>query len=369
VLPLALVRTLIPFLSALLTLRFRTAESSAAGVAARLLEIGALLALLDEGLTLASVALALTGGAVVHLALLFWSTRSEFHGPRAPAALRPALVFGGVFWLNSVADYFLGRQGDVLLLGALLHPGKGPASLYDVAYTMVQTVSLAATVGFSGVALSGFSRAASGAGDPPRLYATVLRVATGLSIPLLSYVLWNAGTLIAVLYGPAFSAAAPLLMAMASFRIVARAFGGGENTDLLLAHGQVAPVVRAGLVAAGVNVALDFALIPSWGAAGAVVASGCAGIFVLAVTAHLLRRGALGAPAFAFWLRVTVPALLIGRLSALVPPGSTVYSHSAHALAYAAVTFAFFMFIPILPYTDRISIRAAAVRLLARVRS
>jgi O-antigen/teichoic acid export membrane protein len=218
-------------------------------------------------------------------------------------------------------DYFLGRHGDIILLTGLTGD-PAQASVYDVAFSVVQLASLALTVGFGGVTFATFAGLAIG--DPKemeRFYAFLVRLISSLTIPLYAFLVFNTASVVRVLYSPAFEGAVALVQGIAWFRIAARLFGGGENTEYLLARGFPGRVSTVGIVVASVNIGLDMLLIPNLGAAGAVIGSGVANLLANAAGWILVRRRAAVHIQFVAWTKVTGIAVLFSwAVSIMIPP-------------------------------------------------
>jgi O-antigen/teichoic acid export membrane protein len=220
------------------------------------------------------------------------------------------VIFGGAFWGNTVVDYFLGRHGDIAFLSVLL-PNTGQASLYDVAFSVVQMGAVGMTIGLSGISLALASRIASESVRRLDLFTmTVVRFVSLLTIPLYAFLYWNIPLVLSVLYPASFNGAAAFVQGMVIFRLVSRLFGGGENADYLLARGKVVPLVLIGLLSASTNVLLDILLIPSLGARGAVIASGVANLTVNGLSAFLVMRRSSVSLQFVSWSLLVAASLL-----------------------------------------------------------
>lgn len=294
-------RSLTQLLGITLTAQLETRIPAETTVLVRALEIAGVSILALTGMRIHYIFgfLMLTG--FLHVLMYGVRFRPPLVGPAEPVPLRPLLVFGGIFYVNTIVDYMLGRFGDILFLSKLV-PDSRQTGLYEAGAGLVQAAGMAATIGFSGVTFalfSGFS-AEGGAEKLGRLYRVTVRLISSLTIPVFAFLLFNAEGLIAVLFGERYAGAVPLVQLLAAFRLAARLFGGGENSELLLARGNVKTVTAFGVAAALVNIAGDITLIPSFGARGAVLASGSANLLVTVSTALFVRKvvGAGLQPAF-----------------------------------------------------------------------
>lgn len=341
---LGVLRSVAPVLGMLLVARFRTGQAALVGVLAR---GGELLALLWIGnsLTIPIVLVVLVGGTALQVCGYALASRVEWFGESRRIPVLPVVTFGAIFWVNTVIDYFLGRQGDVMFL-AMLRPESTSASLYDVAYSIVQVGLLVLTAGFGGVSLAALSRHA--ATDPARMrvvYALVVRITSLLTIPLLSFLFVCAPDLLRLLYSEQYAGAVDALRIILVFRILSRLFATGENADYLLALGKVWTVVRIGVVAACVTVAMHLLLIPRWGAVGAACAGGT-GVLLANVLGGVavVRIGGVHLQ-WEAWIRIVAAAVTASVLCSLVPETAPVVFHFALTAAVFCAAFVLLMMV------------------------
>jgi O-antigen/teichoic acid export membrane protein len=318
----ALSRAVLPLSVAVLTARFQTERVAILSIAGRLLEITGLLIAGTHGLSPAAVLGVLCAAGLIQIFLhLAWCS-GNWWGKEIALPLAPVMLFGGVYWVNTFVDYFLGRQGDVALLAWL---GGDPAATarYDVSYSLMQAGAMVATLGLSGVSLAALSRYAAG-DDAPRkqMYETLVRINSFLTIPVLGFLVVAAADILQIIYAGPFVAAATVLRILAGIRIVTRIFAGGENADLLLSMDMVRPLVAIGLIAAGVTVALHFVLIPLYAAEGAAVASG---LGTLVANGLGLRQARAALPVrfqWRSWLTLTGITAAAGLIAHIVLPSA-----------------------------------------------
>lgn len=331
-----LTRGVVPVAVAVLTARFRTRHAAVIAIAGRLFEIIAFLSTGASGLTTV-FAIFLASGVLQVLLHVLWC-RDLWFGPETAVPLRPVVVFGGVFWLNALVDYFLGRQGDIALLAFI---GGDPAatSRYDVSYSLLQAGAMVATLGLSGVALAALSRYPAGDGaSRTRLYETLVRVNSFLTIPVLGFLFIAARDVLGLLYAGPFVAAVPVLQILLGMRIMSRLFAGGENADFLLSMDLVRPLVVVGIVAALVTVLLHFVLIPRFMAEGAAVASGCGTLVTNGLGFHRVRRAVPVRIQWRSWLSLTVVTAAAGIVTShIVPDAATLLPLAAKGMVYIAV--------------------------------
>jgi len=262
-------------------------------VVVRAVEILGVLVLASLDLQILLVLGYLTATGLLQVCLLARLCKPSLRGAETRVPLRPVVTFGGIYFVNVLVDYFLGRYGDVLFLTKLL-PESASAGLYDAGAGIVQAAALAATAGFGGVTFalfSGFSPQGGGSIERMRdFYLVLVRVLSTVTIPIFVLLLIDPAPLVQLLFSERFVQAAPVVQVLAGFRIAARLFGGGENAEFLLTLGKVVAVVSFGIGSAVVNIAGDVLLIPHYGAMGAVAATGAANLLVTIGTYVKVRQ-------------------------------------------------------------------------------
>jgi len=301
-------RAFIPLLAMTLTAELRTDLTAWINAGSRAFELAVFAWKTGTGLTLPFVLTTLVVSSFFQLCAYLFVSRKVIGGPAVAVPLRPLLAFGGMFWTMTIVDYVLGRHGDVFFLAHLL-PDPSSASLYDVAYSSMQLAQLGATAGLAGVTFAAFSRLSVQAPDSMApFYHFLVRSITLLTVPLFSFLLFNADVFILTLYGGAYAAAAALVQGMAAFRILTRLFGGGENAEFILSLGDVGRFVVVGVISACSNALLNIFLIPSLHAGGSVIASGSANLLAT-ILCFVLLRGRVRLQ-WKFWMSITALALI-----------------------------------------------------------
>ncbi len=134
-------RAIAPLFSILLTAQLKTALSSRINVLTRLIELGGVLFLASTGMSISGVIMLFIGASSFQIGSYGLLSSVNLIGGERPVSIHPLVTFGGIFWVNTIVDFFLGRQGDVLFLRALL-TSPAHASLYDVAYSVTQLAPL-----------------------------------------------------------------------------------------------------------------------------------------------------------------------------------------------------------------------------------
>jgi len=316
-------RSIVPLFAMVLTARLQTSLTASITFAVRLLELGGVFLLFTFGFTVENLFLVFFCTSAAHVAGYMLFSRSSLFGAAKLVDLRPIFTFGGVFWMNTLVDFILGRQGDVLLL-ANIHPHRAQAGLYDVAYSLAQLASMAMTVGLSGVSFATFARlAVTEQGVMDRFYAFSIRIISLLTIPLYAFLIAHAEGVLRLLYSPNYNAAASLLVGILLFRLLSRLFGGPENAEYVLSRGKVGMVVGVGMVAATINLVLNLLLIPTMGAAGSVIAGGCANVTVNALGAMAVFSMSPNKIQFRFWLKLSLLSLVAAFAVRAALPGES----------------------------------------------
>lgn len=342
---LGLLRSAAPVLGMLLIARFRTPQAATVGVLARSAELSALF-FVGSAITIPVVLVILVAGSAMQVAGYAITARAEWVGESRRISVVPVVTFGAVFWLNTIIDYFLGRQGDVMFL-TFLRPESSSASLYDVAYSIVQVGTLALTAGFAGVSLAAMSQFA--VNDRARmnaLYGVVVRITSLLTIPVLAFLIVVAPELLRLLYSDKYAGAVDVLRIILGLRIASRLFATGENADYLLALGRVWRVVGIGMIAACATITMHFILIPRWGATGAAWAGGV-GVLLANVLGGLSVHRLGGVPLqWRTWIRIMAATLVAVVASLLIPHFAIPFLHIvlsavAFFIVFALLTAAF----------------------------
>ncbi len=117
--------------------------------------------------------------------------------------------------------------------------------------------------------------------------ATIVRFTSLIALPLAFGMAALSGPVVRLLYGAQYLPAIPVLAILAMFNSARALVMPGQQ--LLTALDKQSVVLKRLAIAAAVNIGLDLALIPRFGAVGGAVANGCAQTFCLI----LIWRGAI----------------------------------------------------------------------------
>jgi stage V sporulation protein B len=221
-----------------------------------------------------------------------WSLRSVGIRWRAtlPADLRTRVQrYNLALALLIVLNAVVWERSEILFLGRFHDAAQ--VSFYAVPFALTERVVDLLPGAILGVLLPGLSFA-RGASDPGRfsaVFSNALRYLAMLTLPICLFGIPLAPAVIRVLYGSQFDGAVIVLQIL----LVSVVFGvlGQASRAALLGMERQGFLLKSGFVAALASIALDFALIPRWGAIGAAVANTMVqGAWSLAIFAPLWAR-------------------------------------------------------------------------------
>ena len=243
------------------------------------------------------VVLTITGliaSILTQFALLFRYIRLALSGVRPRYEIR-AWVRTALPMVGSDVTEILLLNADILILGLFVSPDQ--VALYFAATRLAQVL---AYVPYGATAATAQKYAMlSAPGDRDELQTLIGQTAT------LSTVLTGLGALaltllapfLLFLFGEFYVDAAPLVALLAAGIVLSCAFGPGENVLNMLGQERICSI--GFLCALVVNVALNFALIPAFGLAGAAIATLTALAFRGVLLAYFAKsRLGLVLPAF-----------------------------------------------------------------------
>lgn len=265
-----------------------SAGVSTALVVQRVATAAAVLAALGAGTGAEGVAAGFLAGTVVGwLAHVLAARRLDVRQPlrgleRADlaAAVRETVLLG----VSGLVLMLLFRV-DVLILGQL--EGAGSVAVYTVAYRLLETV-LFVTYAINAAVLPVLSATRS---RETRLLGCERAIAVGgfVYLPFVAVALTEGEDVIDLLFGATYAGpAAPVLawLAPAAMLLALASF----TDSLLHVLGRHRALLASSSVALGVNVALNFALIPVLGATGAAVATTLSYLVQAVVVLTFLQR-------------------------------------------------------------------------------
>jgi O-antigen/teichoic acid export membrane protein len=225
--------------------------------------------------------------------LAIWATR-DTGWPRLrtplPADLRSRVLrYNLGLAVLVVMNVIVWQRSELLFLGRFNGPEQ--VAYYAVPFSLTQRLTEVLPGAVLGVLLPSLSFA-YGAADPARfgeILSSAARYLAMLALPNCAFGIPLAGAAIRLLYGPAYLSAVPVLQIL----LAASIFGvaGQAASAALLGMEQQSWVLKTGVAAVALSLALDFLLIPRWGAIGAAIANGVTqASWAVAVSAPLWRR-------------------------------------------------------------------------------
>lgn len=184
------------------------------------------------------------------------------------------------------------ERSELLFLGRFSAPNQ--LAFYSVPFALTEKLVDLIPGALLGVLLPSLTFAQSL--DPARFrdaFSNALRYLAMMTLPICLFGIPLAPAVIRLLYGSGYSGAAVVLQIL----LVSILFGvlGQASRTALLGLESQAWLLKTGLVAAVLSIALDFALIPRYGAIGAAIANTAVqGLWALAILAPLWSRIARG---------------------------------------------------------------------------
>ncbi len=212
------------------------------------------------------------------LAFALWQARFLFKrvsGYRVPRKTILQLSFSA--WLTNLASGALFKQVSIILLGifavSLVNIGY-----FNLSYQLADSANLLLVAGFSGVGASALSAAFVGDNHErlARTWQALIKIETLLAAPILVFCLFNASTIAHALYGTKYDAVGPLLAIFLFFNLLSRILGTTIHQASLYIVGRARLVALSQWLGILIIIATGIFLIPTFGAAGALIADGLA---------------------------------------------------------------------------------------------
>jgi O-antigen/teichoic acid export membrane protein len=237
----------------------------------------------------------------------------------------PLWRYGATVWLTGFANFGLDIRTDVLFMGYFL-ADKAQIGFYRAAVVPVQRLTGFLFGAWSGLTMPVLSEsyAAGGSAGIRRAWAGYVKLVALLAVPMLILLAVFAEPTLELLYSDQFKHSVSLLQLYALLSVLGFAVGHGLSTELLQTLKQETLAFRLRLLAGGLNVLLNVLLIPRWGAAGALVATGLSGLLLWFVeTVVATRQYELKYP-WGFLIKVLLASLIAAVVAHLMPAGGWV---------------------------------------------
>lgn len=230
----------------------------------------------SRGGGIAGVLVAGVGVELVNVAYLAWWVGREVGWPQwrqqPSRALRSRLAhYNLAMGALVVMQLIVWQRSELVFLGRFSGPAQ--VAYYSLPVSITERLSDLIPGAVVGVLVPGLTYVHQ-AGDPARfgaLLSDAFRYVSIVTLPLCLFGMPLASTAIRLLYGTAYSPAAPvlqILMVAAAFTVL-----GEASSSALLSLEAQGWLLKTGLAMMLVNLALDLLLIPTWGAIGAALAN------------------------------------------------------------------------------------------------
>jgi len=228
--------------------------------------------------------------------------------------LKRLFLFGLTIWLINLATFGLGKQSDIILMG-VFRIAKAEIGFYQTAFSLCNTLNTLALGGFFGLSFSMFASASTKNKEVlARAWSIIVKSMVGIMAPGLFFTIIFAGPIITGLYGEAYRPAVILYQVFASFMLFARFLGGKNHMIVLYAleKQKIGFIIR--LIIGLFNVAINIFLISHWGALGALIGTGLAGVLTSLTELIIVIRIAKSKYPVKFMIK-----LLISSVIAILP--------------------------------------------------
>ena len=211
-------------------------------------------------------------GAIVFalwLAPLLFARGSTYRQP-----LGPVFRLGFASWFTNLVSGALLKQIALLFLFA--YATQAALAYFNVSFQLTDGANLLLVSGFGGVGVAALAAAFVGKnyGRLSRIWQTLIKVETLLSAPGLIFCLFNAQSIVEMLYGQKYAPAGQLFAIFLALNLLVRVLGMTIHQSTLYVLGKARFVVIAQWAGLFVVLGLGFWLVPLYGAAGALVADG-----------------------------------------------------------------------------------------------
>lgn len=196
--------------------------------------------------------------------------RGESRAPEIKEMKRLAWASYGI----SLLSFGLMTQSDVLLMN-YFHVDHSSIGYYHLVSGLGAMAGFALT-GVGPLALSIFSEtfARESHSGLSRSWCEIVGFSSFLTVPVYVFVFFNAGELIAFVFGEQYAEAAPLLLLYIFFLGASEVLGANFTVSTLFVLHRRDAAMRSTVEGSVINIGLNLLLIPAYGVMGAVAATG-----------------------------------------------------------------------------------------------
>jgi O-antigen/teichoic acid export membrane protein len=270
--------------------------------------------------------------------LCFFTAHANRMLPRetAPIEIRPVLRVAGAAWISGICAQLLQKEMDVLVLNVFRIPWEAIAA-YSLGASL--GVTLGSLTHGTGPLFQGALSEAAQRGERGLLGAIwqmAIKTSAVLWVPPLFFVFVFAPELIIAFWGPGFREAAWVFRWMALSQVTAALLGEAFAGSLFFAVGRERLALVLRLMAVGLNVMLDFALIPQFGIVGAMIGTSTAFAAVAIAEMSFVYRLTGVLPPIRF-LGKWLAAFGLAGLSAVFVPGVGWWVWAGRLAVYSVV--------------------------------
>ena len=292
----------------------------------------------------------LQGGVVFVGALIFalWLAPLLFaRGASYKQALGPVFRVGFSAWFTNLVSGALLKQIALLLL--IAYATQAAQAYFNVSFQLTDGANLLLVSGFGGVGVAALAAAFVGAnyGRLSRIWQTLIKVETLLSAPGMIFCLFNAQIIMVAIYGPKYAPAGSLFAIFLALNLLVRVLGMTVHQSTLYVLGKSRFVVIAQWIGLFAVLGLGFWLVPTWGAAGALIADGVSRLVTYGLMLIFLWRYLPEKYPFGYTLRIALATALAALILRLATVGIGVLSPAlaAHLAGKPALVVSGLLFI------------------------
>lgn len=253
----------------------------------------------------------------------------------------PIFKFGIILWLISFTDFALGKQVDIILL-KFFNVSNVEIGYYNISHIIAVLASTFLLFGFAGVGLSVYSKIFSKQGIQglKKFYLFSLKLSMILTLPIMFFVIFFSKEIIHFFYGSKYIGASKLILTFTIFFMGQRILGGGDNITSLYVMNKAKTALKFRNLNGIMNLIFNLILIPVYGAAGAVFATGVSGFVTVIFEFIYVKRSVKFNYPVLFFIKIfgasVIPILAVYFLSKYI---------SLHIVFYAVFYFLIYFLI------------------------
>ena len=344
-----LVITVNSFLSTLLMtkLRYKLVSITETISAALNLVLLAVFVMLDSGIF--GVLYAYILATAMNIVIYAWLSQVHFTGETENPGWSDMKPLALTSYGMSLFSFGLMTQSDVLLMN-FFQVSDADVGYYHLATGMGAMLSFVLT-GIGPLALSIFSEtyARESVTGLSKIWCRVVGLAAFLTTPIYVFAFFNAESLLIFVFGASYAGAAMLFALFIFFACGQTVLGWDFTTSTLFILHQRKTVLSSTIEGSIINVLLNLVLIPAYGVAGAVFATGSVMIYMVLRQLYVIQKEVQIGPAF-----LVIGKCVIFSLAAAMVTKGVAWFVVGHVMFNAAIYLAAFagLLIWIKPFTQ-----------------